>query len=125
MTGSFCGRAGAGRIGDETHFRKCPSIGGQSSAQSVFPCGFAWKRLDFVVYYDGRRGVAVELERHDSHKSKDQRGYDAERANWLMARGIRVVRFNREPGRLPMSMRASERFLTSCARAKLARRGAS
>lgn len=49
-------------------------------------------RLDFLIYYDGR-GVAVELDGHDYHKTKEQRGYDAERDRWLLARGIRVVRF--------------------------------
>jgi very-short-patch-repair endonuclease len=49
-------------------------------------------RLDFLVYYDGR-GVAVELDGHDSHKTKEQRGRDAARDRWLLSRGIPVVRF--------------------------------
>lgn len=45
-----------------------------------------------LVWYDGR-GVAVELNGHDYHKTKEQRSYDAARDPWLQARGIRVVRF--------------------------------
>jgi very-short-patch-repair endonuclease len=49
-------------------------------------------RLDFLVWYDGRT-VAVELDGHDYHKTREQRTRDAERDRWLGARGIRVVRF--------------------------------
>ena len=49
-------------------------------------------RLDFLVHYDGR-GVAVELDGHEYHKTKEQRSYDAARDRWLHARGIPVVRF--------------------------------
>jgi len=49
-------------------------------------------RADFIVYYDGR-AVCVELDGHDTHKTKEQRSYDAKRANWFQSRGIRVVRF--------------------------------
>jgi very-short-patch-repair endonuclease len=49
-------------------------------------------RLDFLIHYDGR-AVAVELDGHEYHKTKEQRTKDAARDRWLMARGIRVVRF--------------------------------
>jgi len=49
-------------------------------------------RADFVIWYDGR-GVVVELDGHDFHKTKEQRGYDSKRERWLQARGIRAVRF--------------------------------
>lgn len=49
-------------------------------------------RADFLIHYDGR-AVVVELDGHDWHKTKDQRGKDAAKDRWLQARGIRVVRF--------------------------------
>ena len=49
-------------------------------------------RLDFLVWYDGRC-VAVELDGHEYHKTKEQRQDDARRDRWLNARGIRVIRF--------------------------------
>lgn len=53
-------------------------------------------RLDFLVHYDGR-GVAVELDGHEYHKTKEQRSYDAERDRWLKARGIRDAVFRALP----------------------------
>lgn len=49
-------------------------------------------RMDFLVFYDGG-AVAVELDGHEFHKTKEQRGSDASRDRWLQARGIRTVRF--------------------------------
>jgi very-short-patch-repair endonuclease len=49
-------------------------------------------RADFLIYYDGRV-VCVELDGHEYHKTKEQRGKDAARDRWLLSRGIRVVRF--------------------------------
>jgi very-short-patch-repair endonuclease len=49
-------------------------------------------RNDFLVFYDGGV-VAVELDGHEFHKTKEQRGHDAARDNWLAKRAIRVVRF--------------------------------
>ena len=49
-------------------------------------------RPDFLVFYDGG-AVAVELDGHDFHKTKEQRGADAAKDRWLQARGLRVVRF--------------------------------
>jgi very-short-patch-repair endonuclease len=37
----------------------------------------------FIIWYDGR-AIVVELDGHDFHKTKDQRGYDNTRANWLI-----------------------------------------
>jgi hypothetical protein len=41
---------------------------------------------------DGKPHV-VELDGHEWHKSKEQRGADAERERWFEERGIRVHRF--------------------------------
>jgi very-short-patch-repair endonuclease len=49
-------------------------------------------RLDFLVFWDGH-GVAVELDGHDYHKTKQQRTHDASRDVWLQTRGIRTLRF--------------------------------
>ena len=49
-------------------------------------------RPDFIFFYDGRPHV-VELDGHDWHKSREQRGADAERERWFEERGIRVHRF--------------------------------
>jgi very-short-patch-repair endonuclease len=49
-------------------------------------------RFDFLIHYDG--GVlAVELDGHDFHKTKEQRGRDAQRDRWFAARKITTVRF--------------------------------
>lgn len=62
------------------------------STQTWFQHADRRYRVDFIVWYDGR-GVVVELDGHDYHKTKEQRTKDAERDRWLGARGIRVVRF--------------------------------
>ena len=49
-------------------------------------------RVDFLVFYDGG-AVAVELDGHEFHKTKDQRGSDAEKQNWLAGRKITMIRF--------------------------------
>ncbi|WP_217915421.1 endonuclease domain-containing protein [Miltoncostaea marina] len=49
-------------------------------------------RPDFLVFYGGS-AVAVELDGHDAHKTKEQRSKDAERDRWLNARGIRTLRW--------------------------------
>jgi len=49
-------------------------------------------RTDFIVFYGGGV-IAVELDGHEFHKTKEQRGADATKDRWLQARGIRVVRF--------------------------------
>ena len=49
-------------------------------------------RPDFLVFYDGG-AVAVELDGHDFHKSKEQRGKDAEKQNWFAGRKITTIRF--------------------------------
>jgi very-short-patch-repair endonuclease len=49
-------------------------------------------RPDFLVLYDGGV-IAVELDGHDWHKTKEQRGKDASKQNWLAARKITTVRF--------------------------------
>jgi very-short-patch-repair endonuclease len=49
-------------------------------------------RVDFLVFHDGR-AVAVELDGHDWHKTKEQRGKDAERDRWFKARKIETLRW--------------------------------
>lgn len=49
-------------------------------------------RTDFVVFYSGGM-VALELDGHDFHKTKEQRSKDAARDRALQKRGFRVVRF--------------------------------
>jgi very-short-patch-repair endonuclease len=49
-------------------------------------------RPDFMFFYDGQPHV-VELDGHEWHKTKEQRGSDAERERWFEQRGIRVHRF--------------------------------
>lgn len=49
-------------------------------------------RLDFLVFYDGA-AVAVELDGHDFHKTKEQRGRDAVRDRWFAARKVMTLRF--------------------------------
>lgn len=49
-------------------------------------------RPDFVFFYDGRPHV-VELDGHEWHKTKEQRGADAARERWFEERGLRVHRF--------------------------------
>jgi very-short-patch-repair endonuclease len=49
-------------------------------------------RVDFLAFHDGEC-VAVELDGHDWHKTKEQRSRDAERERWLAARKIRTIRW--------------------------------
>ena len=49
-------------------------------------------RLDFLVFYGGS-AVAVELDGHDWHKTKEQRGHDAARDRWFAARKVTTLRF--------------------------------
>jgi very-short-patch-repair endonuclease len=49
-------------------------------------------RPDFIVFYGGR-GVVVELDGHEGHKSREQRSHDYERQLWFEKKGIPVVRF--------------------------------
>jgi very-short-patch-repair endonuclease len=49
-------------------------------------------RVDFLVFHDGR-SVAVELDGHDYHKTKEQRSRDAERDRWLAARKVETLRW--------------------------------
>jgi len=49
-------------------------------------------RLDFLVFYDGGM-VAVELDGHETHRSKEQRMRDAKRDRWFAARKVRTLRW--------------------------------
>jgi very-short-patch-repair endonuclease len=49
-------------------------------------------RLDFLIFYDGGT-IAVELDGHESHKTKEQRKRDAARDRWFNARKIRTLRW--------------------------------
>jgi very-short-patch-repair endonuclease len=49
-------------------------------------------RVDFLVFSEGR-SVVVELDGHDFHQTPKQRTADQQRARWLEAHGIRVIRF--------------------------------
>jgi very-short-patch-repair endonuclease len=49
-------------------------------------------RPDFFVHYAGRV-VVVEIDGHEWHKTKEQRGRDAVKTRFFAARGIRVVPF--------------------------------
>jgi very-short-patch-repair endonuclease len=49
-------------------------------------------RVDFLVFYGGE-AIAVELDGHDWHKTKEQRSHDAERDRWFQARKVRTIRF--------------------------------
>jgi very-short-patch-repair endonuclease len=49
-------------------------------------------RVDFLVFHDGR-SVAVELDGHDWHKTKEQRSHDSERDRWFAARKIQTLRW--------------------------------
>jgi very-short-patch-repair endonuclease len=49
-------------------------------------------RPDFIFFYDGRPHV-VELDGHEWHKTKEQRGNDAARERWFATCGIPVHRF--------------------------------
>jgi hypothetical protein len=49
-------------------------------------------RPDFMVFYDGGI-VVVELDGHETHKTREQRTRDSKRQRWFEARGIRVLRW--------------------------------
>jgi very-short-patch-repair endonuclease len=62
------------------------------SVQPWIQTGDRRYRFDFAVFYDGNV-VAVELDGHDYHKTKEQRGRDAKRDPWFAARKITTLRF--------------------------------
>jgi very-short-patch-repair endonuclease len=45
-----------------------------------------------LVFYDGR-AIAVELDGHDWHKTKEQRARDADRDRWFAARKVQTLRW--------------------------------
>lgn len=49
-------------------------------------------RIDFLVHFGGR-SVAVELDGHEFHKTREQRTRDAARDRFLRMRGIDTIRF--------------------------------
>lgn len=49
-------------------------------------------RVDFFYAGNGKK-IAVELDGHDYHKTREQRTYDAERDRHLRMQGVEVVRF--------------------------------
>jgi very-short-patch-repair endonuclease len=49
-------------------------------------------RVDFLVLYGGR-AVAVELDGHEYHRTKEQRQSDAQKDRWLAERGIETLRW--------------------------------
>ena len=49
-------------------------------------------RIDFMVYYGGR-AIAVELDGHESHKTKEARNKDSTRDRFLLQRGLQTIRF--------------------------------
>lgn len=49
-------------------------------------------RLDFLVHFGGR-SVAVELDGHEFHKTREQRTRDAARDRFLRSKGIETIRF--------------------------------
>lgn len=49
-------------------------------------------RLDFLIFYGGGM-VAVELDGHESHKSKQDRERDAKRDRWFAERRVRTLRW--------------------------------
>jgi very-short-patch-repair endonuclease len=49
-------------------------------------------RLDFLIFYDGGV-VAVELDGHESHKTKEQRQRDAARQRWFAERKVQTLRW--------------------------------
>jgi very-short-patch-repair endonuclease len=49
-------------------------------------------RLDFLIFYDGGM-VGVELDGHETHKTKEQRAKDARRDRWFAARKVRMLRW--------------------------------
>lgn len=49
-------------------------------------------RVDFLVFSDGNC-VAVELDGHEFHKSREDRSRDAERDRWLAGRKIQTIRW--------------------------------
>lgn len=49
-------------------------------------------RADFVVFYDGGT-VLVELDGHESHKTREQRIKDAKRDRWFTARKVQTLRW--------------------------------
>ncbi len=49
-------------------------------------------RPDFIVYWRGR-GIVVELDGHEGHKTKDQRSKDAQRERWFKQKGLSTIRW--------------------------------
>lgn len=61
-------------------------------AQAPINAGAFTYRVDFLYRGEGR-AIAIELDGHDSHKSREQRTHDARKDRFLKQQGIDVVRF--------------------------------
>lgn len=46
-------------------------------------------KVDFLIYGD----AVIEIDGHDSHKTKEQRDYDYKRERYLQSQGYIVIRF--------------------------------
>ena len=49
-------------------------------------------RPDFVIYHHGG-AIAIELDGHEAHKTREQRRRDARKDRWLQSRGVPVLRW--------------------------------
>jgi hypothetical protein len=67
-------------------------------------------RLDFLVFYDGGM-VAVELDGHETHKTKEQRTRDAKRTA-----GLPRARYGRSAGRVLRSPATHRSAFANCSR---------
>lgn len=73
--------------------RFAPDLFHNLIAQAKFNTGEFTYRVDFVVHDDKGIVLGVELDGHDSHKTKEQRTHDARKDRFFQQFGLDIVRF--------------------------------
>lgn len=71
---------------------KIPEMAAKLQPQAPFFTGEFTYRVDFL-YEREKRKIAVEIDGHDSHKTREQRTHDARKDRFLKSIGVEVVRF--------------------------------
>lgn len=69
-----------------------PKLSLRLHPQAKFPTGKFTYRVDFLYEHNGKR-IAIEIDGHEAHKSRDQRTHDARKDRFLKSQGVEVMRF--------------------------------
>lgn len=70
-----------------------PTLFHRLIAQAKFDTGEFTYRVDFVAHNDKGIVLGIELDGHDSHKTRAQRTHDAQKDRYFQQIGLNIVRF--------------------------------